>query len=262
VLTAAGVDCCTLANNHVLDWGRTGLEDTLTALGGAGIAHPGAGDNLAAASAPAILPFPGGGRLLVFSLGHGSSGIPDAWAATDNRSGVWLESLSRDAVDRFADRVARLRRPGDLVVASVHWGGNWGYEVPDEQRRFARRIIDRAGVDLVHGHSSHHPKGIEVHEGRLILYGCGDFINDYEGIRGHEEFRSELRLAFLPRLAANDGRLLELEMVPVEAHRFRLRRASPEDARWLAATLDRECRELGTGVELTAAETLELRWDR
>jgi len=47
-------------------------------------------------------------------------------------------------------------------------------------------------VDIVHGHSSHHVKGIEVHRGKLILYGCGDFIDDYEGIKGYEAFRDDL----------------------------------------------------------------------
>ena len=46
-------------------------------------------------------------------------------------------------------------------------------------------LIEEAGVPVVHGHSSHHPKAIEVYEGRLILYGCGDFLNDYEGIAGY-----------------------------------------------------------------------------
>jgi poly-gamma-glutamate capsule biosynthesis protein CapA/YwtB (metallophosphatase superfamily) len=63
------------------------------------------------------------------------------------------------------------------VVASVHWGPNWGYQIAESQRRFARGLID-AGVDLVHGHSSHHPIGMELYRDPLICYGCGDFVND------------------------------------------------------------------------------------
>jgi poly-gamma-glutamate synthesis protein (capsule biosynthesis protein) len=260
VLTAAGIDCCTLANNHVLDWGHRGLSDTLEALRGAGIAAPGAGPDLVHAAGPAVIPLTGGGRVLVFSLGHPSSGIPPAWAAGDERSGVWMEDLSDTTVARLAAAVAAVRAPADVVVASVHWGGNWGFEVPQEQKRFARRIITEAGVDLVHGHSSHHPKGIEVFEGRAVLYGCGDFVNDYEGIRGHESFRPGLRLMYLPRLRPADGRLVGLEMVPLRTERFRLRRTDEADTAWLAATMDRECRALGTRIERGADKTLVLRW--
>jgi poly-gamma-glutamate capsule biosynthesis protein CapA/YwtB (metallophosphatase superfamily) len=67
-------------------------------------------------------------------------------------------------------------------------GNNWGYAVPRAFRRFAHTLVD-GGVDIVHGHSSHHPRPVEVFRGRLVLYCCGHFINDYEGIGGYEEFR-------------------------------------------------------------------------
>ena len=56
------------------------------------------------------------------------------------------------------------------VVVSVHWGANWGYEIPDAQRRFAHALIDRTNVSVIHGHSSHHPRAIDVYRDRLILY--------------------------------------------------------------------------------------------
>jgi poly-gamma-glutamate synthesis protein (capsule biosynthesis protein) len=149
----------------------------------------GAGVDLAAAEAPAAPAMQGGGRVLVFGLGTGSSGIPSDWAAGKGLSGVaLLEDLSRRELTRIGSRVRAVRRPGDIVVASIHWGGNWGYAVPAEQQAFAHGLIDEAGIDLVHGHSSHHPKAIEVHAGRAILYGCGDRLNDYEEISGHEAF--------------------------------------------------------------------------
>lgn len=66
-------------------------------------------------------------------------------------------------------------------IPALGWG-NWGYGVTRRTREFAHELLDHAGVDLIHGHSSHHPLGIEVYRDKLILYGCGDFINDYEGI--------------------------------------------------------------------------------
>ncbi|MGR8918026.1 MAG: CapA family protein [Gammaproteobacteria bacterium] len=256
VLTAADLDCCVLANNHVLDWSHAGLEETLTALAGAGIATAGAGADAAAAAAPAVLRVPGG-RVMVYGFGSTTSGIPPGWAPGDGLPGVnLLPTLSERQADALADALLDARAPGDLVVASVHWGGNWGYAVPAAQRAFARRLVERGAVDLVHGHSSHHPKGVELHEGRAILYGCGDFVNDYEGIRGHEEYRGELRLAWCATLARATGRLIRLELIPFEMRRLRLERAAAADVNWLTSTLDRECRRLGTRIEISQAGTL------
>ena len=96
------------------------------------------------------------------------------------------------------------QQPGDLLVASIHWGSNWGYDIPPKQIAFAYRLIEE-GVTIVHGHSSHHVKAIEVFKGCLILYGCGDFLTDYEGIGGYEEFRSDLALMYIIELDSSRG---------------------------------------------------------
>jgi len=259
-LRAAAVDCCVLANNHVLDWGVGGLLETLGALRGAGLATAGAGRDLEEAERPAVLEA-AETRLLVFGFGVPSSGIPPDWTAREGRPGVSvLPDLSRSSARRAVDLVRRWRRPGDVVVASIHWGGNWGHAIPPEQREFAHRLIDEGAADVVHGHSSHHPKGVEVHGGRAVLYGCGDFINDYEGISGHEEFRSDLVLAWFLTLDPSSGCLRGLEMAPFRTRRFRLERLAREDAEWMRGTLDRESRKLGAGVEMSVDGTLQLRW--
>jgi poly-gamma-glutamate synthesis protein (capsule biosynthesis protein) len=140
----------------------------------------------------------------------------------------------------------------------VHWGENWGYRVPRAQQRFAHRLIDEAGVDVVHGHSSHHPKAIEVYRGRLILYGCGDLLDDYEGIGGYEEFRGELRLMYFPVIDVATGTLVRLRMTPTRVRRFRVSHASTEEARWLGDRLEREGAPFGTRVRLEADGTLAL----
>lgn len=260
-LSAAGIDCCNLANNHVLDWGRQGLADTLATLDQLGIRHAGAGRDLAAASAPAVLTVPGKGRVLVFGLGSVYSGIGHDWAATADRPGVdLLPGLSPATARTVAAQVQAVKQPGDLAVASIHWGGNWGYQIPAEQRAFAHALIDSGQVDLVHGHSSHHVKGIEVYQGRLILYGCGDFLTDYEGISGNEAYRDDLGLMYFPRLEATSGRLLELTMTPTRIRRMRIQRASKAETRWLADVLDREGHGLGTGAGLDGEGRLALRW--
>jgi 5-methyltetrahydropteroyltriglutamate--homocysteine methyltransferase len=198
-LTAAGIDCCALANNHLLDWGPGGLLETVEALHKAGIRTAGAGSTDAEAAAPAIVELAGLGRVLVFAFATESSGVERDWAAGRDRSGVnRLDDLSGRSVDTVAWQVQDVKRPGDVVVASIHWGSNWGFSIPGEQRAFARRLIDHASVDVVHGHSSHHVKGIEIHRDRPILYGRGDFLTDYEGIGGYEEFRDDLGLMYFP----------------------------------------------------------------
>jgi len=260
-LTAAGIDCCVLANNHVLDWGYAGFGETLASLAQAGLSTAGAGSDLAAAQAPAILDLPGRGRVLVFAAGLQSSGIPASWAARQDGPGIHLLSdLTDRAVRSLARSVHRHRQSGDTVVVSLHWGGNWGYAVPDEHTRFARALIDNAGVDLVHGHSAHHPLGIEVYRGRPILYGCGDLIDDYEGIGGYEQYRTELALLYLVTLGRPGGELLALEMVPLRRRRFRLVRATPDDVDWLGGRLDRECRTHGARVARSDRNTLLLGW--
>jgi poly-gamma-glutamate capsule biosynthesis protein CapA/YwtB (metallophosphatase superfamily) len=261
-LTAAGIDCCTLANNHVLDWGREGLVETLATLRGAGLATAGAGETAAEATAPAVLATRGPGRVLVWAWGSTTSGIPLAWGAGRERPGVaLLPDLSAATARRLGAAIRRRRRPEDLVVVSIHWGGNWGYDVPDEQRELAHALIEEGEVDLVHGHSSHHAKGIEVFRGRPILYGCGDFVNDYEGIGGHERYRSELVLGYLVTMDSTTHRLVALEMLPFHRRRFRLTRAAPDEIRWLREVLDRESGALGAGVDAGSEGRLVLRWD-
>jgi poly-gamma-glutamate synthesis protein (capsule biosynthesis protein) len=140
--------------------------------------------------------------------------------------------------------------PSDTVVVSIHWGSNWGDEVPARHRRFAHRLID-SGVDLVHGHSSHHPRAIEIYRGRLILYGCGDLVDDYEGIGGYGRYRPDLRLLYLAHIEAGTGRLVELRMLPMQATRLRLNRAGPGDTAWLAGMLTRVGRDLAPPVVVT-----------
>jgi poly-gamma-glutamate capsule biosynthesis protein CapA/YwtB (metallophosphatase superfamily) len=258
-LRAARIDCCVLANNHVLDWGAAGLRETLETLAAAGIATTGAGRNAEDAGRPAAFETKGKSRVLVFGFGMSSSGIPHSWAASETRPGVnLLPDASPRNVGQAVELMGRWRRPGDRIVVSIHWGGNWGYEVPRERRELAHRLIE-GGADVVHGHSSHHPQGIEVYQGRLVLYGCGDLLNDYEGISGYEEFRGDLALAYMAALDPT-GKLLRLDLLPYRIRRFRLERAAAEEARWLRGSLDREGKALGTAVELAADGTLTVRW--
>ena len=102
---------------------------------------------------------------------------------------------------------------------------------------FAHALIDQAGVDVIHGHSSHHPKGLEIHNGKLILCGCGDLINDYEGISGHDAYRGDLTAIYAVEVSAT-GRLVGLTVLPFQMRRFRLNRTTPDASDWLCRKLN------------------------
>jgi poly-gamma-glutamate synthesis protein (capsule biosynthesis protein) len=259
-LTVARPDACALANNHVLDFGRGGLDETRETLTAAGIPTVGAGRDASEAKRPTAIPLPGAGRVVVFSFGTQDSGIPVGWAATRDRPGVdLLPDLSGATAAEVADRVRVAKNPGDVVVASVHWGSNWGYRIPTDHRDFAHRLID-GGADVVFGHSSHHPRPIEVYRGKLILYGCGDFIDDYEGITGYEKYRDDLRLAYFATVAPETGRLVRLRMAPMQARQLRLCHATRDDRDHLRGVLDRISRDFGSRIDLGRDGALQLRW--
>jgi poly-gamma-glutamate synthesis protein (capsule biosynthesis protein) len=259
-LSAARISACALANNHVLDWGYSGLSETLRSLDTAGIAHSGAGNNAEEAAGPAVLNVADKARLLVFSFGSTTSGIPRDWSATPSRAGVnLLEDISEAAAARVADQMRHYQEPGDLLVASIHWGSNWAHDVPPKQIAFAHRLIEE-GVAIVHGHSSHHVKAIEVFKDRLILYGCGDFLTDYEGISGYEEFRGDLALMYLVDVDSQSGQLLSARLVPMNMQRFRLERTSASNAKWLCNLLNELGKPFATMTHLGEDNRLTLDW--
>lgn len=257
-LAVARIDVCVLANNHVLDWGERGLLETLDTLDHLHIPHCGAGRSLDEATRPAIIDLHERGRIAVFAIGGMDAGVPPWWEAGLDRPGVNVAQAFDDPTfARMRAAIEPWRDERTTIVVSVHWGGNWGYGVPRAHRHFAHHLVD-AGVHLVHGHSSHHVKGIEVYKGQPILYGCGDLLTDYEGIHGHEAFRGDLGLLYVPTFGPAHT-LGKLAMFPTRMHRLQLRRCDAEATQWLASTLARCGEELGTGVELDGAQ-LRLTW--
>ncbi|AZG76473.1 CapA family protein [Methylocystis rosea] len=259
-LRAAGIDCCALANNHVLDWGRSGLLETLGALERLKIAVAGAGRSAGQAQRPAIIEIPSKGRVVVLSFALPDSGTPLEWAATPSSPGVnLLPDLSAESAAFACDLARNAARREDILVMSIHWGSNWGYDVSNAKRQFAHRLIEDAGASVLHGHSSHHARGFEVHRNRLALYGCGDFLNDYEGIDGQERYRGDLSLMYFADIDTS-GDLVQLRLVPLHMRRFRLERASAADAEWLAQTLDRESAPFGVRVRRQPDGALSASW--
>lgn len=236
ILSAAGVDCVGLANNHILDFGYDGLDDTLRSLRSAGIACSGAGSSRALAARPASLPAAPGkeGAPRIISVGFGNSGIPDAWFATDDHPGVFAFG---DVSERAYREIRQLLEgdEGHPTILSIHWGKNWGFRIPEAHRKLARSLAETGLVSAIFGHSSHHPMAIEVHAGVPIIYGAGDLINDYEGIPGHDAYRPDLRLLYAVDFDA--GRAVKLHALSLQMRQFRLDRAGTQDTDWLKGRL-------------------------
>lgn len=239
ILRVAGIDVCTLANNHILDWGYAGLKDTMTTLKNANIQFSGVGNTIDEASKPAICELNFGKRVLVFAAGAASSGVPVTWSATMKRPGVYyLDELNADSLNTIANNIKQYKKPDDLVIFSIHWGSNWGYQVSKQFQSFAHALIDEAHVDVVFGHSSHHFRPMEIYHGKLILYGCGDFINDYEGISGYDEFRSDLALMYFIEFDYSTLQLNKIMLVPMRIKNFKLQQANEKEFRWILDVLN------------------------
>lgn len=264
ILSQVPAPVCTLANNHVFDLGRRGFEETLATLDATGLPRCGAGLQRTEARRPATVPrtthvasSPADGspppRVVVIGCCTGDSGVPREWGAGEEAPGVfYLDRLYRGTAEDVARIAARERTPGTVVVVSIHWGGNWGYRVGPEQREFAHALIDTGAVDVVHGHSSHHPRPFEIYRDKPVLYGCGDFINDYEGIRGHESYRPTLTVLYLVTVDPETAAAGEVRLVPFEIRRFRLHAATGEQSEWIASRLERENRSVnGPGIRVT-----------
>ncbi|MFC0008837.1 CapA family protein [Devosia nitrariae] len=257
-LSALRIDCCVLANNHVLDWGEVGLSDTLQALGTAGIRWVGAGRDAIEAAAPAVLPVHAGQRIVLHAFACPSSGVDRHWRAAAGRMGVnFVDEDDEEAIGLAIERVSAFGKADDIVVCSIHWGPNWGYDIDSRHRRFARALID-GGADLVFGHSSHHPKAAEIYRNRLVLYGCGDFLNDYESIGPHDGERSDLAVMYLPRLNGVDGKLLALRLVPFKIEKFRLKRLDAGTAAELHRRLQHEYGRFGLSLDIDAFGAMDL----
>ena len=252
VLRCAKIDFCALANNHIMDWGYVSMGETAKTLASKGIAWAGVGHNRARAAKPAILPVPGKGRAIVVSFTTLSGHAPEAWAADEERPGVNLVDTSDRGFDAVKQSVAGIKQPGDILIASVHAGTNFGHDIDPAERSFFRRLIDEAAFDLIHCHSSHHVKAIELHAGRPILYGTGDLINDYEGIAdspSEAALRPELGTMAFARFSAATGACSELLLRTTRMRRLRVQRADSDETATVCAILNRESAQFGTRIE-------------
>ncbi|RLM53905.1 CapA family protein [Halobellus sp. Atlit-31R] len=247
-LERAGVDCCALANNHVLDFEEVALRDTLDHLDAYHLAHAGAGRTYDDALEPALVSIDD----LDVAFVSLTDNTPE-YAATDSSPGTAYVAIdvddeqTRSTVSEALER-ARSHSP-DLLVVSLHWGPNMVEAPPHPFREFARWLVDE-GVDVVHGHSAHVFQGIEVYRGRPILYDAGDFVDDYAvdaRLRNDRSFLFELSVSA-------DGDLSELRLRPTEIYDYAVHAAGSEAAAWSRARMRDLSAPFGTEFDRAGAD--------
>ena len=236
-LQAIGVRAVGLANNHALDFGPQALADTLATAAGAGVAAAGAGRGPRAARRPVVVPA-GGRRVgLVAVTDH-----PCEYAAGPGRWGVAYADLRAGAPDWLLREIAAVRERCDVLVAFPHWGPNMATEPAPWQRHLAA-ALQSAGADLVAGHSAHLFHGVGWTSRGPLIYDLGDALDDYNI---DPVLRNDLGVlaVWRPGQAAD-----QLQLVGLRLEYARTRLATGADAEWIAARLERACREQGTRVE-------------
>jgi len=240
-LEAIGAGVVGLANNHILDFGEDAGADTPALLAAHGIATAGAGIDVRAARAPAIVER-GGRRIGVLALAD----HPGRYAASAERFGIAYARL-RDGPPRWLlHDVAALRRGCDIVVVFIHWGPNMSTR-PAAWQRAVAAALRAAGADLIAGHSAHVFHGVGFEQRRPVLYDLGGALDDY----GTDPLlRNDLGVLAIWRPDEVEG---GLELVGLTLDYCHTRLAAGEEAAWIAARLRRACSELGSEVESVAA---------
>ncbi|BCR88558.1 CapA family protein [Aspergillus chevalieri] len=272
VLGEGRVDFVALANNHTLDFGESGLRDTIKGVRGVGVEFAGVGDSAVEARLPAVLQLP---RASADGNSHGdgvkhtvhvysASDHPRDWSVIPEfhlidytpSTKQHLKTLLTTPPDPQSQ--SQTAQP-DLKIFSIHWGPNYTWQPSAHIRDMAHFLIDECGVDIVHGHSAHHIQGVERYGRGVIMYGCGDFVDDYAL---NEEFRNDLGGIWRVVVNTNTnndssggrkgkGLVLDrLEMYPTRCDRFQvtLLDVDDEDHGWVRRKVAKLSEEMGTRV--------------
>jgi poly-gamma-glutamate capsule biosynthesis protein CapA/YwtB (metallophosphatase superfamily) len=236
-LKAAGINVVSIANNHSLDYEYEALFDMMNILDRAGIRCAGAGENIDQASKPAL--FQAGGITIGFLAFTDNE---PAWEATERQQGVYYVPVDQrdERALRLFDLVRETKKRVDLLIVSAHWGPNWGYQPEPGHVPFGRLLVE-SGADVVFGHSCHVFRGIELYRGRPILYGAGDFMDDYavDEIERNDE-------SFIFIIETSGSGITGLRLYPTVISHMQARLASTRDAVTIAARMQRLCERLGT----------------
>jgi len=169
-LKDAGVDVATLANNHGLDYGRQGLDDTLDAAATGGLPVVGIGQTAAEAYRPFSTVIRGQRITVLGATQVLDANLVRAWTATDSQPGL----ASAKELDRLTAAVRDARERADTVVVYLHWGTE-GATCPNPDQADLARALVEAGADVVVGSHAHRLQGAGRLGDAFVAYGLGNF---------------------------------------------------------------------------------------
>ena len=288
VLNSASIDYVSLANNHILDYDIEALLDTLDILDKNNISHSGAGRNLKEAMKPAIIEKklklkPSNNHDSYYNVDNEEVNNNDSkntiriglisltdnepeWEAKYDQAGINYIPTALDP-DRYYYRlqnyIENAKKQSDLVIVSSHVGPHFRETPSMKYVNFAHKIID-LGADIYWGHSNHMPQGIELYKhndnNKIILYDCGDFIDDYAI---DSNYRNDLSFIFLLHFLmdknhklsnnnSNNGNILlqnsMIELIPTKISNFMVNTipVDDNDADLIIKRMTKRCSSLGT----------------
>ena len=236
-LKEANIGIVNLANNHILDFGKQGLEDTIKTLDSMHIQHAGAGSTLQQAQAPVFFESKG----ISFALLGITDNEPE-WLAAHHKAGTNYIPIDKSSLLPLTQQIKELKKKVDNVIVSIHWGPNWNIRPPEIFRNFAHTLI-RAGADVIHGHSAHIFQGIEIYKNKIILYSTGDFIDDYAI---DEKLHNDRSFLFLISFTQKGPESLRL--IPIIIKNMQVTKAPYATARAMFKKIQSLSQELNTSI--------------
>ena len=198
-LKFAGFDILSVVNNHILDWGRVALIDTLDILKTNGIASAGAGRNYAEANEPAIINFEDT-RIAFFAY---TNLVSKSFSATKDSAGISFFDL-----ERVKKSIAETRAETDIIIVSLHWGEEYKTKASDFQKKLAHELID-AGADLIIGHHPHVAQEVEQYRGKRIAYSLGNFVFD-------QNFSEDTRRGLMLKVTVQDEKISTVQPISIK----------------------------------------------
>lgn len=207
-LSYAGVDVVSLANNHIWDYSKDALLDTMQNLKNSGIAYAGAGEDYQAAHTPAILDV-GGTRVAVLAY---TNLLPKAFT----RASSTPASAAYDDWNKVAEDIKDARGRADIVIVSFHWGEEYQTRHNADQEKYGHAAID-AGADIVVGSHPHVEQETERYGKGIIAYSLGNFVFD-------QYFQPEVMRSKILEVDFKDGKISAAKEWPIFIGRY----AQPE----------------------------------
>ena len=239
-LTSAGIDMVTAANNHGGDYGPVSVADTAKWCSKAGLVCVGNGNSLAEAEAPRLVRI---GPVVVGLVGMDATKA--CFAADAKRPGTNYVAAEGD-LRPFAEKVEQIAKWADgrcdLLVLTIHWGKNWVRETQPFQKKMARIAFEH-GVDVILGHSAHRLQGIEVIDGKPVVYDMGNLLFDCK-------LKPEGQRSALFRLELSARGVHKIEVLPVEALEGHVVLANYDEAQETLSDMSDLCSSLGSRLSV------------